>query len=408
MDASVLIHGGLIAVGFSLSFVGGYVVASMVPKKNTPDAETKENAVPSAIPSNAAKNLSADRAALNDIAAAVTERDRSGKIIFCSPYTEVLTGYSRSEIYEHTEDFFLSICFPESRERVFRSLKVSELSGEPFQFQFPFYHKSGIEMWAESRVVPLFDEDQEIRGTMSVTLDVTAMVRQQQLVEQKNSELKEFTSMVSHDLKAPIYTINGLINVIKEDFAEELPTVAKDLFSTIEKSATRLEQLVQSILDYARLGAKEFVLSEVSLSDVFQDVCAEHQHAIDQLGIHIEVPPLPIVQGEHSALIQIFSNLIGNAIKYRSPERTLSIQISSTDGVIPKQRLVTISDNGLGIPSDRLTDIFKPFVRVHEEEIEGSGVGLATVKKLVEKLGGKVSAESGEAGSTFTVTLRAV
>jgi signal transduction histidine kinase len=261
-------------------------------------------------------------------------------------------------------------------------------------------------MWAESRVVPLFDSAQEVCGTIAVTLDVTAMVLQQKLVEQKNSELKEFTSIVSHDLKAPIYTINGLINVIKEDFTEELPSSAIEIFSTIEHAGRRLEQLVQAILDYARLGVKEFAMEPQPLDVVFEDVLAEHHHALEAQKVQLTKESLPEVLGDRSALIQIFSNLIGNAIKYRKPDAPLSITIRSVSTPTPKQIKIQIEDNGIGIPADRVLDVFKPFVRIHEHEVEGSGIGLATVKKLVERFSGSVYVESVSTGSVFNVILR--
>ncbi len=396
---TILTIGLLVGLGLLLSFSGGYWFAN---KRNEDDEDSNDNDI---ISESSLKNNNG-KDALHHLSAAIIERDKHSKIIFCSPYTEVLTGYSLQEIYEAKEDFFLTICPEDHKERIFRSLKISELSGEPFQFQFPFLHKSGIEMWAESRVVPLFDDEQEVCGTISVTLDVTAMVLQQKLVELKNSELKEFTSIVSHDLKAPIYTINGLINVIKEDFEQELPPSALEIFSTIEHSGRRLEQLVQAILEYARLGVKEFLIVPVPLSEVFEDVLAEHTHSIDSLKVNITSESLPEVLGDRSALTQIFSNLIGNAIKYRKPEVPLEIKISSEATQSYKQIKIKIEDNGIGIPADRVLDVFKPFVRVHEHEVEGSGVGLATVKKLVERFGGSVYVESISTGSLFTVILR--
>jgi PAS domain S-box-containing protein len=392
MDINIITIGLLVGFGIILAFAGGYYVADNYNSEDDLEPDTTPASPPTAV--------------LQHVAAAVIERNKEGKITFCSPYTEVLTGYSLKEIFEAPEDFFLTICPAEHRERIFRSLKISELSGEPFQFQFPFHHKSGIEMWAESRVVPLFDSAQEVCGTIAVTLDVTAMVLQQKLVEQKNSELKEFTSIVSHDLKAPIYTINGLINVIKEDFTEELPASALEIFSTIEHAGRRLEQLVQAILDYARLGVKEFAMEPQPLDIVFEDVLAEHHHALEAQKVQLSKEPLPEVLGDRSALIQIFSNLIGNAIKYRKPEVPLSITIRSISTPTPKQIKIQIEDNGIGIPADRVLDVFKPFVRIHEHEVEGSGIGLATVKKLVERFGGSVYVESVSTGSVFNVILR--
>jgi PAS domain S-box-containing protein len=394
MDSFTLVTGFIIALGLVFSFFCGLWF-----KSNSTDS----------LKDQISKN-SLNENFIDSISAAIIVRDSNSKITYCSPYVEVLTGYSTSEIINNQDDFFILICHEHEKERVYRSLKISELSGEPFQFVFQFYHKSGIDMWAESRIVPTFDDEGNITGTVSVVLDVTAMITHQKMVEEKNRELKEFTSMVSHDLKAPIYTINGLINVLKEDFAEEFPKSAVEIFSTIEKSGSRLEALIQSILDYARLGVKELKSESINLNELFKDVVAENHHYIDSKNAVIEIQEtLPTIIGDSSALTQVFSNLLGNALKYSSSERTPNVKISAKNHTSPKHFSIEIVDNGLGIPNNRFDDIWKPFVRVHETEVEGTGIGLATVKKLVEKHGASISVKNNEDfGATFSVVIRGI
>jgi PAS domain S-box-containing protein len=392
IDINILIIGFIASLGFLLAFLAGvWFKSNQDDLSLNQDFEINEQ----------------DQSLIDSLSAAVVVRNETGKIIYCSPYVEVLTGYATKEIYECDEDFFLKICHEHQKERVFRSLKVSELSGEPFQFIFQYFHKSGIEMWAESRTVPTFSDDGTISGTVSVVLDVTAMVTHQHMVEEKNAELKEFTSMVSHDLKAPIYTINGLINVLKEDFGEEFPKAAHEIFETIEKAGHRLESLIQSVLDYARIGAKDLAATAVNLNEVFNDVLAEHHHSIESNNAKIKIENLPDVIGDSSALTQVFSNLIGNAIKYKDPSRDPVIEVSASLHTTPKHVTITVSDNCLGIPEARLDDIWRPFVRVHETQVEGTGIGLATVKKLTERMGGSISVKKNSPnGSNFSVILR--
>ena len=392
IDINILIIGFIVSLGFLLAFLAGIWIK---PKQENVlekiDIQINEQ----------------DQSLIDSLSAAIVVRDHTGKIVYCSPYVEVLTGYAIKEIYQSTEDFFLTICHEHEKERVFRSLKISELSGEPFQFIFQFFHKSGIEMWAESRTVPTFGDDGVITGTVSVVLDVTAMVTHQHMVEEKNIELKEFTSMVSHDLKAPIYTINGLINILKEDFGEEFPKAAHEIFETIEKAGHRLESLIQSVLDYARIGAKELTVAPINLNEVFSDVLAEHHHSIESNNAKIIIDTLPEVMGDSSALTQVFSNLIGNAIKYKDPSRDPVINVSVALHTTPKHVTISITDNCLGIPEARLDDIWRPFVRVHETQVEGTGIGLATVKKLTERMGGSISVKKNSPnGSNFSVILR--
>ncbi|MDC0358491.1 PAS domain-containing sensor histidine kinase [Oligoflexia bacterium] len=341
------------------------------------------------------------------LAAAVVIRDEEGKIAYCSPYTEVLTGYSLSEIYGAKEDFFVSIIHEADREKYTRSLKVSS-AGEAFQFTYRFYHKSGIEMWAETRTVPLLDDNGTGISSLSITLDVTGTVRYQKQVEEQNRDLQDFTYMVTHDLKAPIFTIKGMLALIEEDFGDKLEPELAEPVSHITSATKRLETLVASVLEYAKLTALESISEAVPLSAIAQDIMSDYSHQFKELNAKVSVTePLPVITGDRIRVYQLFSNLIGNAVKYRSPERPLEIQVSLEKSSNARYSTICVKDNGLGIPSDRVEAIFRPFQRAHGGQIEGSGIGLACVKKIVEKFGGSVRVESEEGhGSSFFVVLK--
>ncbi|MCB0309710.1 MAG: PAS domain-containing protein [Bdellovibrionales bacterium] len=344
----------------------------------------------------------------NNLAAAVVIRDNTQRITYCSPYTEVLTGYPIDDIYESEEDFFLKIVHPDDRSNVERALKVSTV-GEPFQFRYRFLHRSGIEMWGETRTVPVLDQNGELLFSLSVTLDMTGTVRYQQQVEEKNRELRDFSYMVSHDLKAPIYTIKGMVHLIQEDFTVDIDESLADAFEHIARAVTKLEHLVKSVLDYSQLSSQEFVIEPVPLTEVIEETRSLFSHELNQKDVSLAIyGELPIVMGDRLRLYQVFSNLVGNAIKYRSTERPLEIRIATTPTQRPHETTIKVMDNGLGIPSDRILDIFRPFQRAHQAlKIEGTGIGLACVKRLMEKLGGRIEVSSQEgSGSSFEVTLR--
>lgn len=350
---------------------------------------------------------------VDNLAAGVIIREGSGETVFCSPYTEVLTGFSRDEIYASPKDFFLSIVHEEDREIYERSLRVSQF-GEPFQFRYRFYHKTGILMWAETRTVPLLDEQGDVSGSLSVTLDVTATIRHQQQIEEKNRDLKDFSYMITHDLKAPIVTVKGMSGVLREDFTKQLPEDSRSDFEEtvghVFSAAQRLEALVKSVLDYSKLGAQKVSIESIDLNTVFADVRSGLTTQLREVGGTCEIPAgLPEVKGEYMVLLQVFSNLLENAIKYREPSRELRIRIKEVPIPNIRRTMIAVEDNGTGIPENMLTEIFRPFKRAHGRSIEGSGVGLATVHKLLHQIGGEIHVEStvGE-GSAFYVTLRKV
>jgi PAS domain S-box-containing protein len=343
----------------------------------------------------------------NNLAAAVIIRDTTTRLIYCSPYTEVLTGYATREIYGAANDFFTTIIHPDDRDAYTRALKVSEF-GEAFQHRFRIVHKTGLEMWAESRTVPVLDELGNVVASLAIILDVTGTVRYQRQVEERNRDLQDFTYMVSHDLKAPIFTIKGMVGIIAEDFSGRVPPELGEILDHISRAAGRLEDLVAGVLQYSRVSFQENSLERVDLGAVLSDIARDVAQALAEVGGTLTVPAdLPTLRSDRLKVYQIFTNLIGNAIKYRSPERPVTITIAAMRTNEGRTLRITVQDNGTGIPADKFDLVFRPFQRAHTGAVEGSGIGLATVKKLVEKLGGEVSIlASSPSGTTFAVDLR--
>ncbi len=343
-----------------------------------------------------------------NIAASVIIRKLDGSVVLCSPYTQVLTGYSSEEIEElHAQgtDFLREIVNKEDLQRYERACAVSQL-GEDIFIRYRIRHKSGLSLWLETRMVPVVDEDGEVASVMNVTIDVTDTLTYQQQIEEQNQDLSDFAYMVSHDLKAPIFTIKGMANALLEDYGSTLEQDGTELINFIVDGTNRLEQLVASVIEYSSVATKEGDMANVDLGKVLADVIADLRESIKQKNAEIRLPQgtLPSVIGDTIRVYQVFSNLIGNALKYSSPERAPRIAISvsrpSSDTVA-----IEIVDNGLGIPEGRLDDIFRPYHRAHGADIEGSGIGLACVKKILDRLGGTVSVSSRiNEGSIFTVT----
>ncbi len=342
-----------------------------------------------------------------NVAAAVMLHEVDGTILWCSPFTEVITGFPLSEIYRNKGSFLTANVQEEDREIVQRSLQIVA-TGEPFQCRYRFYHKSGMTLWLETRTVPILDNTSNEYVALSITIDVTAHVMNQLQVEERNKDLNEFTYMLSHDLKAPIVTISGMLGILEEEsLVTSNPQLVEPL-TYIRKATKRLQDLVVGVLELARISAAERSLEPISLGDVMAEVIDEHRIQIQQSEATITtVEELPVVLGNRTQLYQVFSNLIGNAIKYKKGDRPLVISIDTEKASSRRKTSIVISDNGRGIGSDKIDSIFKPFNRAGEETIEGTGVGLASVKKLVEKLGGSIKVESEQdQGTSFTIELR--
>lgn len=342
-----------------------------------------------------------------NLAASVMIRDLEGQTTYCSPYTEVLTGWPLAEIQGAPQDLFMHIAHEQDREKLRRAFKIVE-AGESFQFQFRFYHKTGIEMWAETRTVPIFDQNDQVVSSLSITLDVTASVRYQRQVEDHNRNLQDFAYMVSHDLKAPIFTIKGMCGVLREELGSVLSQQleASQALDHINQASLRLEGLVNGVLQYSRISLEKIEFESVDLNEVFADLTVDFsKHLQEAQAIFDIAERLPVIKGHRLHVYQILSNLLGNALKYRSRERPIKISVALFPHRDPRMVCLGISDNGIGIPNDKLDLIFRPFQRIHQDKIEGTGIGLACVKKLLERLGGDVQVESKVGvGSTFQIT----
>ncbi|WKZ56450.1 MAG: HAMP domain-containing sensor histidine kinase [Bdellovibrionota bacterium] len=168
-----------------------------------------------------------------------------------------------------------------------------------------------------------------------------------------------------------------------------------------------MERLTNSVLEYAKLGSEEVELEPMDIGGVIRDVVDDLSTLVRDSAASITLPKERIlVTADRVKLYRIFSNLIANAIKYRDPSRPPELQI--TTSTIPRRRQcsIMVQDNGRGIPADKLQLIFRPFTRIHLDVEGGSGIGLASVRRLAEQLGGSIGVTSTEGkGSVFTLTL---
>lgn len=341
-----------------------------------------------------------------NLAAAVIIKNQEGRIGYCSPYTEVLTGYPTADIYNQNYDFFEQLVHEDDLDLYKRAQGVSAC-GEPYQYRFRFYHKTGLEMWAESRSVPILNQSGEVTHVLAIILDVTSAVRFQQQVQEQTRDAQDFAYMVSHDLKAPIATIRGMTIALKEDCASELDSNANETLEHILGACSRVSALVSSVIQYSGINAEKAQLSEINLNEVISEVLKDLQLQLNDTKAEIKVAALPIVKGDKVKIYQIMSNLIGNALKFKKPGSIPQIEIEEQTSSSNRKTKIIVRDHGIGIASDKHELIFRPFHRAHSEEIEGTGVGLACVRKLIHKVGGKIEVQSSnDNGTEFCLTLR--
>lgn len=338
----------------------------------------------------------------NNIAASIMIEDECGNMVYFSPFTEVLTGYKIEELPTSTTELLELLLIDEDRDRVLRGRSVS-LIGEDVRIEYSIRHSTGMRFSWESQIVPIFDIDNTLQGLMWVSYDVSHYVQYRQAIQEKNDDLRDFTYMVSHDLKAPVHTIKGMASALAHDYKSNLDVEGQELLSFIFQAAKQMELLISSVVEYSNISTPRQLDEEIDVMEIMSDILRDLNGLIRETDATISAPgPFPIILGERLRLYQVFSNLIGNSLKYSHPHRKPQIVITSSS-----QRdwnRISVTDNGLGIPKDSHEKIFRPFHRAHSTLAEGSGIGLACVNKIVKQLGGTVTLTSEpDVGSTFTL-----
>jgi signal transduction histidine kinase len=219
----------------------------------------------------------------------------------------------------------------------------------------------------------------------------------------KNAELDAFVHTVSHDLRAPLVSIQGMAELIIEDHAAGLDEDGRHYLRRVQANTHRMERLLLDLLELSRIGREERPAEHVPLGDVVRDVLAELHEQVRARGITVVTGELPTVRAVRVQMEQVVRNLLTNAVKYMGDTPSPTIEI----GAIPREAHVEcwVRDTGIGIDPRYQDDIFKLFHRLKDVEAEGTGVGLAIVKKIVEAAGGRLWVESAPGqGSTFRFT----
>jgi PAS domain S-box-containing protein len=232
---------------------------------------------------------------------------------------------------------------------------------------------------------------------------------------QANDQLEAFSYTVAHDLRAPLRGINGFSDAVVEDYGHLLDETGREYLQRISKAAMRMEQLIEDLLAFSRLSRMELTLGTVSLDEVLQEVLTNLSAQIRESHSNITVASdLPFVRANRTACVQIFQNLVSNAIKFTRANEPARIKVrfdacNLGQEAYPAAR-IWIEDNGIGIPQQQKSRIFKPFERLHGiDEYQGSGIGLAIVATAVYRMHGRCGVESElGVGSRFWVELPVV
>jgi PAS domain S-box-containing protein len=303
--------------------------------------------------------------------------------------------------------------------------------GEVVRYDVQVRMASDSRMWIDFQVAPLCDEEGGVTHLIPSAMDITARkefeaalrdahaqlaehaVQLERLIEQRTAKLKEsigdleqFSYSIAHDLRAPLRAMGAFSSMLLEEYQDKLDEDGVGYLRRIASAAERMDALIRDVLTYSRVVRSEAVLTNVGLDHLLREIVEQYpQFGSDHADVHIEHPLLPVL-GNAALLTQCISNLLGNAIKFvaQGVKPRVRVWTELRDGWVR----LSVQDNGIGIEDRHLERIWRMFERLHNNlTYEGTGIGLAIVKKAVERIGGRVGATSEFGhGSTFWIELR--
>jgi PAS domain S-box-containing protein len=341
---------------------------------------------------------------------AILMLDPEGRVASWNAGAERIKGYHADEILgKH-----FSVFYPAEeveRGKPHFELKVAAREGR-IEDEGWRVRRDGSQFWANVVITALRDEKGRLRGFGKVTRDMTErrsaeedMETRNAQLEAANEELRAFSYSVSHDLRAPLRAIDGFSLAVLEDYETKLDTEGKTYLQRIRVAAGRMGQLIDGMLNLARISRAGIVRESVDLSPLAEEIAAELQASQPQRKATIVIPPKLPVKGDRLLLRVVLENLLSNAWKFTSERPTTQIEVGmKANG---RKTIHFVRDNGAGFDMQHADKLFGVFQRLHREnEFPGTGVGLATVQRIIHRHGGRIWAEAAPGGgATFYFVL---
>lgn len=331
---------------------------------------------------------------------------QTGKTVFNERWAELI-GYRLAELEPVDINTWLRFVHPDDlRQSEERLEKCFSRQAEYYECECRMRHRNGHWVWVlDKGKVMSWTPDGQPEWMYGTHTDITALKEAIALLNSKNEELENFASIAAHDLKEPLRTMATFTQMLKTKYADSLDEKGIRYIELSVDAGNRMTRLINDLLDYARLGKEAVASEEVDMNDLVSEIVALHSGELEEKQAKVTWQGLPQVVGQKIPLRLLLQNLISNALKYQPAGGRPLVQLKGTEE--PDHWLFAISDNGIGIEEVYFEKIFMLFTRLHgRNEYSGTGLGLATCKRVVEQHGGRiwVTSQPG-AGSTFHFTL---
>jgi PAS domain S-box-containing protein len=372
------------------------------------------------------------RVTLNSIGDAVIATDASGLVTFLNPIGVKLTGWKLEEaLGEPIQSVFQIINEIDRQpsanvvERVLREGCIVNLANHT-----ALVTADGREIPIEDSAAPIRDSAGNLIGVVLVFHDVTEKRRAQETLrkahdelewrvrertaalsttvarlELMNEELQEFAHVASHDLQEPLRKIQTFCDMAKKRCAPALDSTGQEYLERVLNSAARMRQLLDDLLQFSRVATRPEPFKEIDLGEIARESADIFEAEVRTAGSLVEIENMPTIEADETQMLRLFQNLIGNALKFSRNETSRIRVYARNDGAGSCE--IFVKDNGIGFEQQFAERIFKPFQRLHNrKEYEGTGMGLAICRKIADRHGGSIRAESEPGkGATFIIRL---
>ena len=290
---------------------------------------------------------------------------------------------------------------------ILKKKQAAQLSEKNLQIeaQYEALEKVNLELQRKNEYIAAQNDQLEIYNQSLKEKSSQISIQNKQL-EIVNEELRQYAFVASHDLKEPLRTINSFTTIIQNTVGKDFDEKSNGYFKYIISATDRMKKMLEDLLDFSKIDKGEGMFTNFSLGDVLKEVVGYLDGKIveTQATVKVDYPSLPVVHAFETHLFQLFQNLIANALKFS--KKDIPPQISIEGKEEGEFYILTIKDNGIGMPADAQDRIFKMFSRLHKDTHEGTGIGLATCKKIVAQYHGHISVDSQVGiGSTFHIHL---
>jgi PAS domain S-box-containing protein len=368
----------------------------------------------------------------------------SGLDMGCTYFNHGWLAFTGRTLDQERGDGWAAGVHPEDSARCVATYQTAFAARQPFEMEYRLRRADGAYRWVFDRGVLLGEPGERFGGYIGCAIDITArkaaeavLRHAQEELERRvqertaalavaNEEVRRFASLVSHDLRAPLINLRGFANELRDAstvLTDALPTIVPHLegrqraavtrvlggeipeaLGFIETAVTRMDRLIEAVLQLSRLGQRALHLEPVDTARLVQDTLRTLAYQLTARQVQVTVGPLPVVQADALALSQIFGNLLTNAVAYLAPSRPGALAITAPQ--CPERTVFAVQDNGRGITAADILHVFEPFRRVGRQDTVGEGMGLAYVQMLVRRHGGDITCASTlGGGTTFTFTM---